>query len=136
MAEAGSSLRVEVVSADRSIWSGEARSITARTTEGDLGILPGHSPVLAVLVPSGVEVVTTDGSREVVAVDGGFVSVAQGRVSILSEYAAMGGEIDADAARSELSELLARQSPETEDDELDAAIARAQARVKAAERAR
>lgn len=130
-----SALQVEVVSADRSVWSGEARSITARTTEGDIGILPGHSPVLAVLVPSGVEVVGTDGTRQVVAVDGGFVSVAQGRVSILSEYAVMGGEIDAVGARNELDELLGRVEGDV-DDELASQIARARARVKAAERAR
>ncbi|SDE19763.1 F0F1 ATP synthase subunit epsilon [Auraticoccus monumenti] len=129
-------LRVEVVSADRSVWSGEARSVTARTTEGDIGILPGHSPVLGVLVPSGVEILTTDGQREVVAVDGGFVSVAQGRVSILSEYAAMGGEIDAGRARTQLDELLGRVDDHEPDVELEAAIARARAQVAAAERAR
>lgn len=129
-------LHVEVVSADRSVWSGEARSITARTTEGDLGILPGHSPVLAVLVPSGVEILTTEGHREVVAVDGGFVSCAQGRVSILSEYAAMGGEVDAGQARTQLDELLGRVDDHEPDVELQAAISRARARVAAAERAR
>nr|WP_156609828.1 F0F1 ATP synthase subunit epsilon [Auraticoccus cholistanensis] len=129
-------MHVEVVSADRAVWSGEAVSITARTTEGDLGILPGHSPVLAVLVPSGVEIATPEGHREVIAVDGGFVSCAQGRVSILSEYAALGGEIDAARARSELDDLLGRVDDHEPDEELQAAIARAQAQVKAAERGR
>ncbi|WP_114559343.1 F0F1 ATP synthase subunit epsilon [Desertihabitans aurantiacus] len=137
MAEPGSSvLHVEVVAADHSVWSGDVTSITARTTEGDIGILPGHSPVLAVLVPSGVEIVEQGGGRQVVAVDGGFISVAQNRVSILSEYAAMSSEIDAGRARSELEELLGRVGADEDDPELQAAIARARARVKAAERAR
>ncbi len=127
-------LHVEVVSADRAVWSGAATSVTARTSEGDIGILPGHSPVLAVLVPSGVRITTPEGAEEVVAVDGGFVSCAQGRVSILSEYAALGSEIDASRAQAELDDLLAVEGEP--DEETQARIARARAQVKAAERAR
>jgi F-type H+-transporting ATPase subunit epsilon len=128
-------LHVEVVAADRTVWSGDVRSVTARTTEGDLGILPGHSPVLAVLVPSAVEIIEDGGQRQVVAVDGGFVSVAQDRVSVLSEYAVMSGEIDAARAQSDLDRLLGLEGRDEDDAELQAAIARAQAQVKAAQRA-
>ena len=82
-------MQVEVVSADRVVWSGKAINIIAKTVEGDIGILPGHEPVLAILVPGAVEIFAEDNSREIIAVDGGFISVAHGRVSILSEYAMM-----------------------------------------------
>ena len=97
-------MQVEVVSADRVVWSGHSSNIIAKTVDGDIGILPGHSPVLAVLEPSGVVIFSEDGNREVIAVDGGFISVSQGRVSILSEYARMADEISVSAAEKELAE--------------------------------
>ena len=56
-------LQVELVAADRVVWSGEATMVIARTAEGDLGALPGHAPVLSILLPSVVEITTTDGER-------------------------------------------------------------------------
>ncbi|HIT76201.1 MAG TPA: F0F1 ATP synthase subunit epsilon [Candidatus Avipropionibacterium avicola] len=131
------SLHVEVVSADRVVWSGESTNVVARTTEGDLGVLPGHSPLLAILVPSACEVVTTGGEREIVAVDGGFISVADGRVSILSEFASLTtGLTVADAQRlvSEAESMLEDSDPDN-DDEARKMLARAQAQLKAAEKA-
>ena len=98
-------MQVEVVSADRVVWSGESSNIIAKTVEGEIGILPGHEPVLGVLVPSAVVIFCEGGGkREVVAVDGGFISVSQGRVSILSEYARMADEITVAQAEKELAE--------------------------------
>ena len=57
-------LRVEVVSADRLVWSADAINVIARTVDGDIGILPGHEPVMAVLAPCAVEIVTADGRSE------------------------------------------------------------------------
>ena len=96
-------LHVEVVSATRVVWSGEATNIIAKTIDGDMGILPGHEPVLAILVPGAIQVYCPDATREIFAVDGGFISVARGRVSILSEYAATATEVSLrDAAWSAL----------------------------------
>jgi F-type H+-transporting ATPase subunit epsilon len=87
-------MQVEVVSADRVVWSGKSSNIIAKTVEGEIGILPGHEPVLGVLVPSAVVIFCEEAAkREIVAVDGGFISVSQGRVSILSEYARMADEV-------------------------------------------
>jgi len=97
----GERLFVDVVAADRRVWEGEAISVIARTTEGDIGILPNHEPVLAVLVPSAAEVLTPDGKREVIAVDGGFISVADNRVSILSQYGRLAHEILVEEAERE-----------------------------------
>lgn len=128
-------MQVEVVSADRVVWSGQATNIIAKTVTGDIGILPGHAPVLAVLVPGGVEIFTTDNSREVVAVDGGFMSVSQARVSILSEYARMAGEISLRDAEKELNDAQSALDGGSDDDETRKRFLRASAQVRAAQKA-
>ncbi|NNG18929.1 F0F1 ATP synthase subunit epsilon [Naumannella sp. ID2617S] len=127
-------LQVNVVAADRVVWSGEASQVIARTSEGDTGILPNHSPLLAVLVPSGVEVFSTGGEREVVAVDGGFISVQHNRVSILSEYASRGEEISLDAAEKELAEANRQLDAGDDSEETRKHYQRAAAQVKAAQK--
>ena len=98
-------LHVELVAADRTVWSGDAEMVIARTVEGDLGVLRGHAPVLSLLSEAVVEVRVADTDDVVVAaVDGGFISVALDRVSILSEHIELGEEIDVDKAQAELEE--------------------------------
>lgn len=128
-------MQVEVVSADRVVWSGRSHNIIAKTVDGDIGILPGHAPVLGVLEPSAVVIFTDDGNREIIAVDGGFISVSQGRVSILSEYARMANEVSVAQAEKELNE--AQQALETGDgtDENRQAYQRATAQLRAAQKA-
>ncbi len=58
---ADTTLRVELVAADRLVWSGEATMVIARTTEGDIGVLPGHAPNLSLLVDGVVDIRTTEG---------------------------------------------------------------------------
>ncbi|MFX4273039.1 F0F1 ATP synthase subunit epsilon [Propionibacteriaceae bacterium Y1685] len=131
------SLKVKVVSADRIIWEGEATNVVARTTEGDVGILPGHSPMLSVLAPSACEVVSVDGTREVFAVDGGFVSVAAGEVSVLSEFATLGRELsvsDAEKLLAEAEAMLNDADPDN-DEQARTMHNRATAQLKAAHRA-
>lgn len=96
-------LYVDVVAADRRVWEGEAVSVIARTTEGDVGILPGHEPFLALLVPCAAEILTAAGKREIIAVDGGFLSVAENRVAILSQYGRLAREIGLAGAEKELA---------------------------------
>ncbi|MFT4286622.1 F0F1 ATP synthase subunit epsilon [Nocardioides sp.] len=79
------SLHVELVAADRVVWSGEATTIIARTVEGDVGILTGHAPLLSLLADAVVEIDAVEGTTEFFHVAGGFVSVAADRVSILSD---------------------------------------------------
>lgn len=99
-------LKLEVVSASRRVWSGEAVQVIVRTVEGDMGILPGHEPVFALLVPSRVQIVTADGRQEALYVDEGFISCADGRVSILTQTASLGDEISTAEAQQELDELM------------------------------
>lgn len=125
-------LLVEVVSADGIAWGGEALSVIARTVEGDVGVMPGHEPFLAILVPCAAEVLTADGHREVVAVDGGFISVADNRVSLLSQFAKIAKEIDLNAAEHELAAAERRLNAGDLDEETRQHFLRAQAQVRAA----
>ncbi len=124
-------LHVELVAADRVVWSGEATSVTARTVEGDVGILRDHAPILSLLADGVVEVQTEDGETWVAAVDDGFLSVALNRVSILSEDAEMSHDIDLERAKQELEQ--AKQAG-SDDEEAQEAVRRAQARIRAVER--
>jgi len=101
-------LHVALVVPDRELWSGEATIVIAKTTEGDIGVLTGHSPVFGVLAEGSlVEIVGTDETRVRAAVSGGFLSVADDKVSILAAQARLGGEVDADEARRALDAALA-----------------------------
>lgn len=87
MSESGALLGVELVTPAERVWSGEAQMVSARTVEGDLGILPGHAPLFGVLVDGKVSIKGADGSVTDFAVHGGFLSVSNNRVSILTESA-------------------------------------------------
>ena len=78
-------LTVEVVSPEKRVWSGEATSVSARTVDGDIGILVNHIPLLGVLVPGVVSIKSADGSKTDFNMAGGFISVNKNRVSILGE---------------------------------------------------
>ena len=78
-------LKVELVSPTARVWSGEAQSVSARTIEGDIGILTGHTPLFGVLVDGQVVIHGTNGENKEFKVSGGFLSVANNRVSILTE---------------------------------------------------
>ncbi len=112
-------LHVDVVAADRQVWEGDAVNIIIRTTEGDIGILPGHEPIFANLVPCAARIITADGKQEVIAVDGGYVAVDDtGRVSILAQYATRSDEISRDGAQHDVDTISRRmdRNEYTEDD--------------------
>jgi F-type H+-transporting ATPase subunit epsilon len=127
-------MQVELVAADRLVWSGEAKMVIARTTEGDVGILPNHAPVLSLMVHGIVDVTTSDDETWVAAVDAGFLSVANNRISILSEHAEMSHDIDLEKARAD-AERARSEGADDEEARLKAEAAWAEARVRAAERA-
>jgi F-type H+-transporting ATPase subunit epsilon len=96
-------LEVHLVTPEREVWAGEADFVTARAVDGDLGVLPGHAPLLAALAVGPV-FIDAGGSRTAVAVDGGFLHVAYEddvtRVDILAEHALLSDELGQDDAES------------------------------------
>jgi F-type H+-transporting ATPase subunit epsilon len=98
-------LHVELVAADRKVWSGEASLVVARTTSGDIGVMSGHQPLLGVLEPGAVIIRTAGETGEgtvTAAVHGGFISFADDKLSLLAEIAELSDEIDVDRAERAL----------------------------------
>jgi F-type H+-transporting ATPase subunit epsilon len=120
-------MTVELVAVERRIWSGSANFVLARTTVGEIGVLPGHEPTLAQLEDAGVvRVDGTDGTSTTLAVHGGFLSITPENVTVLAEYGELAEEIDVARARTAL------ERADTSDPAGAAAAARANARLKAA----
>ena len=82
-------LLVDLVAADRKIWSGEASLVSAPAADGEIGILPGHAPVLAVLRAGEVRVTPVSGAPVRGTVGGGFLSVDANRVTIVADSVTM-----------------------------------------------
>ena len=120
-------LAVELVAADRTVWTGKGSMVLARTADGDVGILPHHAPLLGSLADGAVLIRQDSGDPVVAVVHGGFLSVADNRVGILAEECDLAKDID--LAEAERSLSAAQQS-----DEDDAAhqVRRAEARIRAA----
>src|ERR1043165_10137315 len=93
-------LNIDIVAVDRKIWSGEGTFLFTRTTSGEIGILPNHIPLVALLVDDAMVRVEREGEDDLrIAVDGGFLSVTEETVRILVENAQFESEIDADSAK-------------------------------------
>lgn len=123
-------LAVELVAPDRQVWSGEGDLVVVKTPEGEMGIMLNHAPVLAELADGSVVRVINDGNQELAAaVHGGFVSMSQNEIQVLTEGADIGSEVDVAAARSALERALAARD---EDDEAVLAAQRARAQLRAA----
>lgn len=101
-------ITVELVSVDRMLWSGTASIVTAETTEGEIGVLPGHEPMFGQLVDNGVVTIRpTDGDRRVAGVQGGFLSVDKEKVTVLADWAVWANEVD---------EMQATEDAESDDE--------------------
>ncbi|MCX2967311.1 F0F1 ATP synthase subunit epsilon [Streptomyces sp. TRM70308] len=108
-------LHVELVAADRRVWSGEASLVVARTSSGEIGIMPGHQPLLGVLVSGPVTIRTTGEDGTVVAaVHEGFISFADDKLSLLAEIAELSYEIDVERAERALEKAKAEQDAAAE----------------------
>jgi F-type H+-transporting ATPase subunit epsilon len=125
-------MQVDIVSPERVLFSGQATMVITRTLGGgEVAFLPGHAPFLAALVENHTRITLEGGTVLDVAVHGGFVEVSNNKVSILSDVAELGDQIDvsrARAARERAHEAL-RQDQTAE---AEAALNRAEARLAAA----
>jgi F-type H+-transporting ATPase subunit epsilon len=113
-------LDVHLVTPEREVWTGEASFVVARAVDGDIGVLPGHTPLLAELAVGPV-FIDTDSGRTSAVVDGGFLHVAHDddttRVDILAEYAVLGDELGGE----DLSDLERRADELRREGQLDEA---------------
>ena len=80
-------LRVELVAADKAVWSGEAKMVIAKTVEGEIGLLAGHEPMLAILSSGEVRITLTDGDKLIANAEDGFLSVEHDVVTIVARHA-------------------------------------------------
>lgn len=121
-------MHTELVSVERALWAGDAKAVFGRTTEGELGILPGHVNLLGEIDPGWPIRIQRENEPElVVAVHGGFLSVNADGVAVLAETAEFAEDIDVERARAALASAESDSGYEAE-----AAKTRALARLRAA----
>ena len=128
-------LHVEVVTAERELYNGEANLVSAPGSEGRLGILPRHAALLTTLAPGDLRI-ELNGAEEPLFVSGGFLEVSDDNVTVLADTAEHAEEIDharAEEARRRAQERLAQAQSNVERAELQAALERAIARLRVAE---
>ncbi len=124
-------MQVELVSPEKVVFSGEATQVITRTVGGgEIAFLPGHAPLVGALTENHTRITLADGSQLDVAVHGGFVQVGGNKVSILSDIAELGDDIDRARAIAALERAEATLRHE-HDSEALAALARAHARLDA-----
>ncbi len=82
-------LKVELVAADKAVWRGEAKMVIAKTVEGEIGLLPGHEPMLAILASGEVRITLPEGESVRVSAEDGFLSVEHDVVTVVARYASV-----------------------------------------------
>lgn len=131
-------IRLEIVTAERAVFSEEVDVIIAPGTEGQLGILPHHAPLMTALQPG--ELLVRKGGEEIsMAISGGFLEVRPDRIIVLADAAERSDEIDvarAEEARRRAQERLAHPTPELDIARAEAALARSLARLRVGEKRR
>ena len=131
-------MRLEIATAERVVYSEDVNILVAPGIDGELGILPRHAPLLTVLKPGEIRVVK-DGEETHIAVGGGFLEVMGNKVTILADTAEHAGEIDIQRAQEALKLAQERAAAAPADADLERALAtirRSQARLKVGQRRR
>ena len=131
-----SNLKLDIVTAERIVYSEEVDAVIAPGAEGQLGILPHHAPLMTIL-QSGELVVRRGNEEDIMAISGGFLEVRPDRVIVLADSAERADEIDterAEAARKRAEQRLAEKPPDLDAARVEASLRRAIARLSVAER--
>ncbi|HAZ60199.1 MAG TPA: F0F1 ATP synthase subunit epsilon [Gammaproteobacteria bacterium] len=132
-------LHLDVVSAEESIFSGAARFVALPGETGELGILPGHTPLISRIRPGAVRIELADGSEEFVFVAGGFLEVQPEGVTVLADTAIRGHDLDeakAEDARRRAEDALANRTAELDYAQAQAELVQAMAQLAALRRLR
>ena len=117
-------MHCDIVSAEKSIFSGLVEMVVAAGSLGDLGIAPGHAPLLTALIPGPVKLILQNGEEEVFYVSGGFLEVQRGVVTLLSDTALRAYDLDEAAAQQAVED--AERAIANQGAEFDYSIAAAQ----------
>lgn len=118
------SVQCDIVSADESLFSGSVSMVIATGSLGEMGITPGHAPLLSDLNPGPVRLLKDGGEEEIYYLSGGYIEVQPTSVSILADKAVRAGDIDEAAANEALK--LAEQTITNQSGEIDYSKAAAQ----------
>lgn len=132
-------IKVDVVSAEESIYDGQAKFVALPGEAGELGILPGHTPLITRIRPGAVRIVGDDGDEEFVFVAGGILEVQPGAVTVLADTAIRGKDLDeakAAEARKRAEEALGNAGSNLEYATAQAELAYAVAQLAAIQRLR
>ncbi len=132
-------IRVEIVSAEAEIFSGEATMVVASGELGELGIAPRHAPLITRLKPGHVDVILANGERQQFYVSGGMLEVQPEVVTVLADAASRAADLDEAAAlqaRKEAEDALANRTAEMDVAQAQAKLAEAMAQLHALERLR
>ena len=127
-------MHCDIVSAEKSVFSGLVEMIVAAGSLGDLGIAPGHSPLLTALIPGPVKLILQNGEEEVFYVSGGFLEVQRGIVTLLSDTAIRADDLDEAAAQQAVEDAekaIANQGAEFDYSTAAAQLAEAAAQLRA-----
>jgi F-type H+-transporting ATPase subunit epsilon len=131
-------LRLEIVTAEGTVFADDVNEVVAWGIEGQLGILPHHVPLMTMLQPGDL-LIKKDNEEHYLAISGGFLEVRPDKVIILADACERAEEIDierAEAARRRAEEILKTRPPEVDTAAAEAALRRSLARIKAAEKRR
>ena len=125
-----------VVSAEEKIFSGDVKSIQATGIEGELGVLPGHTPLLTAIKPGIVKLTLEDDNEEVIYVSGGFLEVQPTIVTVLADVAIRGNELDSErilAAKKRAEDKIREHHSDANYDLLTAKLSKELAKLRAYE---
>ena len=131
-------LRLEIITAERQVFSDDVNTVVAPGVEGELGILPHHAPLITMLKPGEV-LIRKDSEETYMSVSGGFLEVRPDKILILADACERAEEIDierAEAAKRRAEERLKTRTPEIDVAQVQAALLRSLVRLKVAERRR
>ena len=129
-------LNLIIVSAERKIFEGAVKQIQATGVEGELGILPNHTPLMTAIKPGIVKFTLEDGKEEVIYVSGGFLEVQPKVVTVLADVAIRGSELDADRileAKRKAEENIVAHVSDVDHELLVAKLSRELAKLRAYE---
>ncbi len=126
-----STIKVNVVSAEQSLFSGEAKFVALPGESGELGVLPGHTPLITRVRPGTVKIVMPDDSEETIFVAGGLLEIQPNHVTVLSDTAIRAADLD--EAKAEQARRQAEETLRNAKDSVDIAVVQAELEMLAAQ---